>query len=600
MKITDLFSRIQKGSAGVDGGKAARLVQPVQPVAQVGRLSLVPGQLLQGEVMGQDVNGLVLLKLAGEIISARTPINLEVGQQFWFEVKEAGDSPLLNLASQKGAIQDLLKDIMATRPLLVNAHSAANSSSSSSPTPPQPEVVPTAPPPAQGPSSGPAPAGQSLVNDVVPQGSSSPASVQPLASSVVVEADGSLPPEAARLVRALVAYVKQRGDSAAALPEKGGQQAPLLIKTIVSLIREGQIPVSLQKVEAFQGVIQASESSGAPLALEGQPQVAATAESSLPSSSVSFAPETIKVLNALMAVSGIKVPMVGDESPLQPALNPEQNLTEILTLIARADKIPGHLQKLSPLQLLMGVAPQAGPGVISGEISAALAENNGTLEEVAAAASRALLPLQFAAAQQGADSLPAQLRLLASLMGMGPQKAEMDGLQELKEMFGGRLSEMEMPAAARKLASFFEAHTRVNTEVAPQGRSDFYIVPSVFTSQAGWGEWLWSRDAPAGNSKGSGQESLVFFLEMSNLGALTIQVILNEKKMRGQILMADKKGSELVAALLPGLRERLAGFGYDVVAFPCSCQPLNVMQELKENLHNRVGSESVSLLDVQV
>ena len=297
-----------------------------------------------------------------------------------------------------------------------------------------------------------------------------------------------------------------------------------------------------------------------------------------------------------MAVSGIKVPMVGDESPLQPALNPEQNLTDILTLIARDDKIPAHLQKLSPLQVLMGIAPQSASGLKSEQLAAAFSEDKETVEQVAAAAARTLLPLQFAAAQQGADSLPAQLRLLASLMGMGSQKAEMDGLQELKEMFGGRLSEMEMPAAARKLASFFEAHTRVNAEAAPQGRSDFYIVPSVFACQAGWGEWLWSRESPAGNNEASGQESLVFFLEMSNLGALTIQV----KKMWGQILMADKEGSELVAALLPDLWERLAGFGYDVVAFPCSCQPLNVMQELKESLHNRVGSESVSLLDVQV
>lgn len=91
----------------------------------------------------------------------------------------------------------------------------------------------------------------------------------------------------------------------------------------------------------------------------------------------------------------------------------------------------------------------------------------------------------------------------------------------------------------------------------------------------------------------------MFFLEMSNLGALTIQVILKEKKLRGQILMADKKGSELVAALLPDLQNRLEAFGYDVVDFPCSCQSLNVMQELKESLHSRAGSGSVSLLDVQ-
>ena len=121
MKITDLFTRIQKGSVDSEAGKTSRLIQPVQPVGIAGKLTLVPGQLLQGEVVGQDTSGLLLLKLAGEIISARTPMALEPGQQFWFEVKEAGESPLLNLASGKGAIQDLLKEIMATRPLMVKA-----------------------------------------------------------------------------------------------------------------------------------------------------------------------------------------------------------------------------------------------------------------------------------------------------------------------------------------------------------------------------------------------------------------------------------------------------------------------------------------------
>lgn len=617
MKITDLFSRIQKGGSGADAGKAARLIQPVQPVGHVGKLTLVPGQLLQGEVVGEDANGQLLLKLAGEIIAARTAVKLEAGQQFWFEVKEAGDSPLLDLASRKGAVQELLKDIMATRPLLVKAQASPSSSASS------PLHAQTASGPGAGPAATPPfrQASAAVSAELASAPAGQPASTLAGPPAAVIAADGSLPPEAARLVRALVRYVNQPVSGTADQRDTGISQPPPLIKTIVSLIREGQIPASLQKVEAFQGVVQTKASlvaavpregqgqgvvapggelpaSPGPAAPEGtQPQVAAVSGSPSSPAPAVLATDTIKILNSLVAVAGIKAPSNGDAGPLQPVANPDQNLAEILTLVARQDKIPASLQKLAPLRMLMASSVESSALKAEEGLQAVSAESKEAAEQGLSAA-RAVLPLQFAAAQQGGESLPAQLRLLASLMGMGSRNVDMEAWKEIEGILG-RLSEAEMPAAARKLASFFDAHSRVNSEVAPQGQSDFYIMPSVFSAQAGWGEWLWSRErSPADNDSG-GQENLAFFLEMSNLGALTIQVILKEKKLRGQILMSDKKGCGLVASLLPGLLERLQAFGYDVVDFPCSCQPLNVMQELKESLHARAGSGSVSLLDVQ-
>ncbi len=610
MKITDLYTLIQKGSAGSDAGKAARLIQPVQPVGHVGRLSLVPGQLIQGEVVGEDVNGLLLLKLAGEIISARTPVKLEPGQQFWFEVKDAGASPLLTLASQKGAIQDLLKDIVATRPLLVK------DSSGPGPSPPLPPASGQGQVPVSSAAEG-MPQSQPAVGaGEIP---SVPAGQQAVSAAAVLGADGSLPPEAARLVRALVASLGELG-SANGHKDNGVPQAPALIRTIVSLVREGQIPADLLKNEAFQDVVRPRQSFASSLIREAQSSVAGAPQkeqtSALPVDNkppdlpqapsmpkgisppgpALLAPETIKILNGLLAVAGIKAPLHGESGPLQPALNPDQNLAEILTVIAREDRLPVSLHKLAPLQLLLNSAGKAAAPKTDTH-QAGIADRN-ELSEQGLSAAKAMLPLQFAAAQQGADSLPSQLRLLAALMGLGARSTDIKAWQDVEEMLG-RLSEKEMPLAARKLASFFEAHTRVNTEAAPQGQSDFYIMPALFSGQAGWGEWLWSREGSVENNDSSSQENLVFFLEMSNLGALTIQVILKGKKLRGQILMADKKGSEFVALLLPGLQERLEAFGYDVMDLACSCQPLNVMQELKESLHNRAGSGPVSLLDVQ-
>lgn len=611
MKITDLFSPIQKGNSSLDGDQVAKLIPPVQPVAHAGKVTLVPGQIIQGEVVGEDVNGLLLLKLAGEIIAARTPLKLEAGQQFWFEVKEAGggESPLLNLASQKGAIQDLLKGIMATRPLLVKSPPLAYIPATS---PLSTDSIPRFV------------NGLSVAGEGVKQAPPTPATaLAPPGGQPVLAPDGSLPPEAARLIRALVVYMNQPRAAGFVQDENAvPQRPPELIKTMVSFIREGQLPAAFQRMAAFQGVIRTEAPlTAAPVLPNGGTHDTGTAGleffrsapaveqigtlsspvpapgNTVPPPAGIFAPETIKILNGLVGVAGIKAPVNGDEAgPLQPALNPERNLGEILTLIAREDKIPAPLLRLSPLQVLMGAISQTSLPK-SGQIEQSpLSEKNEFASQELSAA-RAVLPLQFAAAQQGSEALPSQLRLLASLMGLGSQKNDSKAWQEIEKIFG-RLSEAKMPAAAHKLASFFEAHSRVNAET-PQTQSNFYIMPALFSGQTGWGEWLWSREGSSGDNDAHFQENLVFFLEMSQLGALTIQVILKEKKLRGQILMEDREGSELVASLLPGLRERLEAFGYDVVDFSCKCQSLNVMQELKENLHRRAGSEPVSLLDVQ-
>lgn len=608
MKISDIFSALQKGGQAADGGKGGRLIQPVQPVGQTGRLNLMPGQLLQGEVMGEDGQGQLLLKLAGEIIAARTPVKLAVGQQLWFEVKEAGDSPLLQPAGRQGAVQDLLKNIMAIRPLLVAA-----------PAPPAAGEASTAPPQAvfagaRGQESAPlaAPGGAALpaASDAVAPAPGTPAMPPP----AVLGSDGTLPPEAARLVRALAAFSNQAAAAAGPAPAAGGlAPSPSLIKTIVALVREGQVPAALQRFEAFQGVVRsapppavaggdtalppaaAARPEGAgPVAGVAPPLTGVEPENPSPRLTSSFSPPTIRILNSLLAVAAIKAPGPGDTGPLQPALDPEANLAAILTQIGREGKVPPSLLRLGPLQALLAPGP-AGP-LSSGQASAPVAAEEELAGQVGLA-DRPLLPLQFAAAQQGAEPLPAPLRLLAALLGLGSFKNNMELRQELDQLFG-RLAEAELPGTDRKLAAFFEAHARVNGEPAP-GPSHFYIMPALFAGQAGWGEWLWSQEKADEGTGAAHQENLVFFLEMSQLGALTIQVILKGKKMRGQILMEDKKGRDLVAALLPGLCQRLEAFGYDIIDFPCLCQPLNVMQELKESLHRQAGTAPVSLLDVQ-
>lgn len=611
MKISDILSALQKGGPAADGGKGGRLIQPVQPVIQAGRLNLMAGQLLQGEVMGEDGQGQLLLKLAGEIIAARTPVKLAVGQQLWFEVKEAGDSPLLQPAGRQGAVQNLLRDIMAIRPLLV-ASSSPSAVAASTP-PPPPLGVPIGTLANAG-------AGQGPALPVAPGGAAPATAAPPVSGTpvmpppVVLGPDGTLPPEAARLVRALVAFSNQSGGATGPAPAAGGPApSPSLLKTIVALVREGQVPAALQRFEAFQGVVRPTAGPAAAGGDTALPPAAARPGGAGPVAGVapsltgsepdnpsprllsSFSPPTIKILNSLLAVAGIKAPGPGDSGPLQPALDPEANLATILSQIGREGKVPPSLLRLGPLQALL-----AAPGPAGALPTGQAVTLGGAEEELAGQvgeAVRPLLPLQLAAAQQGAEPLPAHLRLLAALLGLGSFKKSMEVRQELDRLFG-RLAAAEMPGTDRKLAAFFEAHARVNAEPAP-GPSNFYIMPALFAGQAGWGEWLWSQEKADEGTGGSHQENLVFFLEMSQLGALTVQVILKGKKMRGQILMEDKKGRDLVAALMPGLCQRLEAFGYDIVDFSCTCQPLNVMQELKESLHRQAGTAPVSLLDVQ-
>ncbi len=161
------------------------------------------------------------------------------------------------------------------------------------------------------------------------------------------------------------------------------------------------------------------------------------------------------------------------------------------------------------------------------------------------------------------------------------------------------LKQQDVSAGLAKAASFFDSHAVVNREVAQAGPGESVLVPCFFAGQSGWGEWLWSHDSEQKNEQGQAQEHLAFFLEMTNLGPVAIQVILGDNSIAGQFSVADETVYGLVTAALPSLEEKLATLGYEA-QFSCRKKSVAVMQDIKDSLETRTHeSGPSSLVDIQ-
>ena len=78
-----------------------------------GDLGLMTGQLLKARIAAIAPDGKVLLDIGGRMVAARSTAVLEQGQEVWLEVRQTGITPWFSLAGQKGAAQELLKQLLS-------------------------------------------------------------------------------------------------------------------------------------------------------------------------------------------------------------------------------------------------------------------------------------------------------------------------------------------------------------------------------------------------------------------------------------------------------------------------------------------------------
>ncbi|HET97638.1 MAG TPA: flagellar hook-length control protein FliK [Desulfurivibrio alkaliphilus] len=141
-----------------------------------------------------------------------------------------------------------------------------------------------------------------------------------------------------------------------------------------------------------------------------------------------------------------------------------------------------------------------------------------------------------------------------------------------------------------------EALVTMNEQPPPPGQAPFWLLPCFFALDAGAGSWLLSR-GEAGE-EGEESSSLVFFLEMSRLGELQLQVRVRRERLEGDFFLADPEAARFLRGRLGELRERLAALGYQSV-LRCRVGAKPLLPALKAALEKAAGSASLRLIDIK-
>jgi hypothetical protein len=114
----------------------------------------------------------------------------------------------------------------------------------------------------------------------------------------------------------------------------------------------------------------------------------------------------------------------------------------------------------------------------------------------------------------------------------------------------------EFLLAAQNLGEHFAANQRLNAELLPRQALVFLGLPMLLGDQLRQGELLLGLPQDQGDQEGQGA-SLVFFLELTALGALTVEARLQGAELRGRFLVEDAQRAEFLEEMLPELGERL-------------------------------------------
>lgn len=233
----------------------------------------------------------------------------------------------------------------------------------------------------------------------------------------------------------------------------------------------------------------------------------------------------------------------------------------------------------------------------------ALLDQGEALPSASGAQFKELVPT-VAALAQGAEPAPEKLMLLlASLQGeQSPVAPGAPLLDQLTTLLGalpvdGAAASTDAATIARSHA-LLAAMAHCNQQVPAQHQPLFWFFPCFFAMGEGAGSWLLQTAAEEG-PEGKGGYTLSFFLEMSRLGEVQLQVAVKGEEVRGAFALADEAAVAHLRQALPELKERLAALGYRVGPFSCSVARERLLPGLKRALEEAAALAPTRLLDVK-
>ncbi|NOX24673.1 MAG: hypothetical protein GXP59_00855 [Deltaproteobacteria bacterium] len=158
----------------------------------------------------------------------------------------------------------------------------------------------------------------------------------------------------------------------------------------------------------------------------------------------------------------------------------------------------------------------------------------------------------------------------------------------------GRQASQTAENAVSTLQNLFGAHAQLNSlaPVSQQGQN-LFLYPCFFAGTSGWGEWLFSFNRQEGRGSDSSlpEYAVSFYLTMSRLGEMHLQLSGQGKELRGRFTMASRAAAAHVSAhlaqLLPTL-ERL----YQPVTLSCRYESVNNLQKIKTDLAHKTGTSA--------
>jgi hypothetical protein len=171
---------------------------------------------------------------------------------------------------------------------------------------------------------------------------------------------------------------------------------------------------------------------------------------------------------------------------------------------------------------------------------------------------------------------------------------------QIKEFQSGITSHAEkMLSELAPLRAFLAATTNLNTLSFGKDGPPFLFFPCFFADNAGWGEWVFQHEnASADHASAETPYRLSFFLTMSSLGDLHVDVSVSGKSLRGTLLVGNREVRDHIAEALPELQQLLRATGFDSVTLTCAVTRTGLPQAIKETVGQAAGLGSTSLLDV--
>ncbi|MFA7348255.1 MAG: flagellar hook-length control protein FliK [Desulfurivibrionaceae bacterium] len=216
----------------------------------------------------------------------------------------------------------------------------------------------------------------------------------------------------------------------------------------------------------------------------------------------------------------------------------------------------------------------------------------------------------FANTAMGPEADPDRVIRLLAMLGSGGTaeenitgQARPDKLQQLIAFLagdrGGVLGKAS-GSAVQKLGLLLELQKELNGQPASPQQAQFLLFPCLFAMGAGVGQWLFTLDrdedqAATGEERGY---TLSFFLEMSRLGEVQIQLRVKGQTLQGECVVGTEAVRGHLAPQLGELEELLGKLGYDTVHFSCRVAKGSMLESLKATIEAAAQLDKVRIVDV--